>query len=86
MLNCVQYSTYASSLAHRKEWDDYLDTATVVERVNDTTDLCYLAFRRLKTLSPRDCINLRTIKQIKPLSLPGMVNCLDSGLSAFVKK
>lgn len=61
-----QYCTYASSLENRRKWDTYLNNAKLIERIDSSTDICYISFRGIGTLSPRECVNLRVIRRINP--------------------
>ncbi|KAL8275676.1 hypothetical protein Esti_000239 [Eimeria stiedai] len=53
------YATFASDSELRCQWDKNMTEQHVVEEVDAGHDVCYVAFRRIATVYPRDLVTLR---------------------------
>ncbi|KAL8451943.1 hypothetical protein Emed_001678 [Eimeria media] len=53
------YATFASDSELRCQWDKNVTEQHVVEQVDAGHDVCYVAFRRIATVYPRDLVTLR---------------------------
>ncbi|KAL8449179.1 hypothetical protein Emag_003699 [Eimeria magna] len=53
------YATFASDSGLRCQWDKNVTEQHVIEQVDAGHDVCYVAFRRIATVYPRDLVTLR---------------------------
>ncbi|KAL8427816.1 hypothetical protein Efla_005424 [Eimeria flavescens] len=53
------YATFASDSELRCQWDKHVTEQHVIEQVDAGRDICYVAFRRIATVYPRDLVTLR---------------------------
>ena len=54
-----RYAMFASNAELRLSWDKSVSEQRVVEQLDAGHDICYVAFRRLATVYPRDVVTLR---------------------------
>ncbi|KAL8430190.1 hypothetical protein ACSSS7_006097 [Eimeria intestinalis] len=67
------YATFASDTELRCQWDKNVTEQHVVEQVDAGHDVCYVAFRRIATVYPRDLVTLRV-----KCRLPLRAKCVEA--------